>query len=103
MSGAGSALYAGHQAPALEQKAQEMAAKPQDGSFRQAAELAAAQQAAIGARLAQEHPTGSAIAGGLQGALLGGMAGPSVINMGKRVVDVAPDAARGLGRMIAGG
>lgn len=73
--GAGSGALAGRSAPGLRDRVQQLEAS-QDGSFGQAAALAAAKKGLAAGELAEKHPMGSAIMGGLGGAVTGAMAGP---------------------------
>ena len=75
--GAGSSLYAASQRPSLADKVQQLQSN-QNGGFYQAVQLAAAQQGLATAELAEKHPVGSAIMGGLSGAALGAYKGPGL-------------------------
>lgn len=82
--GAGGSLYAGSKAPEYAAKAQQMNQDKGD-SFWAAARAAAAQNKATGAQLAADHPVGSALMGGLGGAVSGAMAGPSIMHQGREL------------------
>jgi L-serine deaminase len=56
----------------------------QDGGFLQAARLAAAKKGLAAAELAQGHPMGSAIVGGLAGAIPGAISGPRLVEKARR-------------------
>ncbi len=90
--GAGGSLYAGHRAPALAAKAEQMEADKGD-SFWAAARAAVAKNKATSAQLAADHPVGSAIVGGLSGALSGAMAGPRIMNEGRALQQNIKDIA----------
>lgn len=100
-TGVGSSLYAGHKAPEAAQEVQKLE-KKQDGSFLQASRLAAAKQKAMAYQLASDHPVGSAVVGGLGGALSGALAGPRLMGAAREIAEVAPDAARGFARGMRG-
>lgn len=90
--GAGSSLLAGSKAPQYAQQAQEMEAK-RTGSFLNAVQIAKAKQKATAAELAQAHPVGSAIAGGLTGAVAGASMGPGLRHEGGRFIENIRDIA----------
>jgi len=83
LAGGASAAYgsvkAGRNAGFLRQKMQQIQSS-QDGSFGQAAALAAAQGSLAGAELAQKHPTRMAIGAGVGGALTGSMMAPGLVS-----------------------
>lgn len=82
--GAGGSMYAGSKAPEYAAQAQQMNQDKGD-SFWAAARAAAAQNKATGAQLAADHPVGSALMGGLGGAVSGAMAGPSIMHQGREL------------------
>jgi hypothetical protein len=79
VAGAAGSMLAGRQAPALRERAQGLEGA-QDGSFGQAAALAAAKGASAMADLSARHPVRSAISGGLTGAMSGAIMGPSLVS-----------------------
>jgi hypothetical protein len=97
--GAGAGVIHGARAPDLRQKVEALQGK-QDGGFMQAARLAKAQAASATADLASGHPAASAIKGGLMGAGMGALAGPSLAQKATQIRADLPDAARGLGRVL---
>jgi hypothetical protein len=96
--GAGGSLAAGHNAGVIRDKVQELEAS-QDGSFRQAAELAAAKAGAASADLSQKHPAASALVGGLVGGLGGMTMGPAIADNARELAG----HAKTIGRRVAGG
>jgi bacterioferritin (cytochrome b1) len=97
--GAGGSVIHGARAPGLKQKVEDLKGQ-QDGGFMQAARLAKAQAASATADLAAGHPAASAIKGGLMGAGMGALAGPSLAQKATQIRKDLPDAARGLGRVL---
>lgn len=91
--GAGGSLAMGARAPALADQVQELQGS-QDGSFAQAARLAAAKRGLASAELAQAHPGKSALVGGLTGGLTGAMAGPTLIAKAQKAQGNIRDALR---------
>ena len=96
--GAGMSVVQGARAPGLRQKVQDMQSQP--GGFHQASQLAKAQAASAQAGLAEKHPGMSALKGGLMGAGLGAMMGPSLAQKATNIRKDLPDAARGMGRIL---
>lgn len=84
MLGAGSSLYAGRKAPELAARAQQLEGQ-RDGSFLQAVQEAKAKQQAVTSELAARHPMGSAIVGGLGGAVTGALLAPGLRHEGGRL------------------
>ena len=81
--GAGSSLALGQNVPGLRNRVETLGGS-QDGSFGQAAALARSKAMLAQGELAEAHPMGSAIKGGLAGALLGATAAPTIgRNMGR--------------------
>lgn len=67
----------GKKAPGLRDKVQQLEGA-QDGTFRRASALAAAKQGLAASELSERHPVGSALTGGLSGAMAGLKAGPGL-------------------------
>lgn len=84
--GAGGSLLAGSKAPEYAARAQEMEAG-RTGSFLNAVQIAKAKQKAATSELAAAHPVGSALAGGLTGAVAGASMAPSIRREGGRLYD----------------
>lgn len=97
--GAGMSVIQGARAPGLQQRVQELQGQ-QDGGFMQAARLAKAQAASAVADLSAGHPAVSALKGGLLGAGMGALAGPSLAQRAQHIRADLPDAARGVGRIL---
>jgi len=90
-AGAGAALGAGEQVglgrkrQLLSDKVQQMQSEAK-GGFGHAAALAAAKGGLANAELAEKHPIGSAITGGLGGAFLGAQLGPGLKVQGQKLI-----------------
>lgn len=97
--GAGTSVIQGARAPALRQRVAELRGQ-QDGGFQKAVQLAKAQATAAHATVAEQHPTMSALKGGLVGGVGGALMGPSLAANAQQIRADLPDAVRGVGRIL---